>query len=58
MAETDPALPSVDLTTLGPQAGTRFPDVVLPDQHGDIIDLHRHRAGRPALFVIHRSAAW
>lgn len=58
MTATDPQLPVVDLDALGPQVGDAFPDVRLPDQHGEIIDLHTHRNGRPALFVVHRSAAW
>ncbi len=51
-------IPAVDFTTLGPQIGERFPDVRLPDQTGRIIDLHEHRNGRRALFVVHRSADW
>lgn len=53
-----PPLPQVDFQTIGPAVGTRFPDVSLPDQHGELVDLHRYRAGRPALFVVHRSAEW
>lgn len=51
-------IPIVDFTELGPAVGTRFPDVRLPDQTGEIVDLHEHRAGRKALFVVHRSADW
>ena len=51
-------IPEVDFTNLGPAVGERFPDVRLPDQHGNLIDLHEHRAGRNALFVVHRSADW
>lgn len=56
----DPAvgLPEVDFTTVGPQVGERFPDVVLPAQHDRLVDLHEYRAGRPALVVVHRSADW
>lgn len=55
---TRPPLPQLDPDAIGPAVGERFPDVVLPDQHGRLVDLHRHRAGRPALFVVHRSAGW
>lgn len=51
-------IPAVDFTTLGPQIGERFPDVRLADQTGEVIDLHEHRNGRRALFVVHRSADW
>jgi hypothetical protein len=32
--------------------------VVLPDQHGQRVDLHQARAGWRALIVFHRSAGW
>jgi peroxiredoxin len=47
-----------DYTQAGPQLGTRFPDLVLPDQSGRPVDLHEARAGRRALVVFHRSAKW
>jgi peroxiredoxin len=53
-----PALPFVDFSKVGPQIGERFPDVVLPDQHGMMIDLHAARRGRRALVVFYRSASW
>ena len=58
--ETDPAsgLNQVDFETVGPQVGERFPDVVLPDQHGNPIDLHAHRGDRQAIIAFHRSADW
>ena len=37
------AVPNFD--RMGPGVGERFPDVVLPDQHGQPIDLHKTRAG-------------
>ena len=43
---------------IGPPVGAPFPDVVLPDQHGAPTDLHRARAGRPALVIFFRSARW
>lgn len=51
-------IPEVDFADLGPALGERFPDVRLPDQTGDVVDLHEHRGGRRALFVVHRSADW
>ncbi len=53
-----PPLPVVDFSSIGPAPGSRFPDVTLPDQHGRTVDLHSARAGRRALVVFHRSAAW
>jgi peroxiredoxin len=47
-----------DYTQVGPQIGEFFPDLVLPDQSGHPVDLHRARAGRSALVVFHRSARW
>ena len=52
------ALPNVDIDAVGPRQGERFPDVVLPNQYGEQVDLHAKRGGRPALVVFHRSAAW
>ena len=51
-------LPVTDFTRIGPVVGERFPDVALPDQHGRMVDLHVARAGRRALVVFYRSAAW
>jgi hypothetical protein len=53
-----PALIELDFATIGPRIGERFPDVRLPDQSGEIVDLHARRAGRRALFVVYRSASW
>lgn len=47
-----------DLDTVRPAVGERFPDVVLPDQHGVPTDLHTFRGGRRALVVFIRSADW
>jgi hypothetical protein len=47
-----------DFDRLGPRVGDRFPDVVLPDQRGQPVDLHNARAGRKALVVFYRSAGW
>ena len=51
-------LPQLDFSTIGPQVGEQFPDVVLPDQRGQVVDLHAVRAGHPALVVFYRSAGW
>lgn len=51
-------LPIIDFSTVGPAVGSRFPDVVLPDQHGQMVDLHAARRDRRALVVFHRSARW
>ena len=53
-----PTLPVIDFYTIGPPVGSRFPDVVLPDQHGRMVDLHAARGGRRALIVFFRSADW
>lgn len=48
----------IDFSKIGPAVGEHFPDVVLPDQHGNATHVHQARAGRRALVVFHRSAAW
>ena len=48
----------LDYRDRGPMVGAAFPDVRLPDQHGEIIDLHARRTGRRALVVLYRSAVW
>jgi len=53
-----PVLPILDFSRIGPPLGERFPEVALPDQTGMLVDLHRARAGRRALVVVHRSARW
>jgi hypothetical protein len=55
---TTPTLPALDFTNIGPRLGARFPDVLLPDQTGSVVDLHAERAGRRALVVVYRSARW
>ncbi|MBI3970555.1 MAG: hypothetical protein HY332_04640 [Chloroflexi bacterium] len=42
----------------GPPLSSVLPDIVLPDQHGRIVDLHAHRSGRRAWVLFHRSADW
>ncbi len=48
----------LDFSAIGPAVGERFPEIVLPDQHGRAVDLHAARGSRPALVVFHRSAKW
>jgi len=50
--------PATDFSAIGPKVGERFPDVVLPDQHGNPVDLHEVRGQRRALIIFHRSARW
>ncbi|MBK5267617.1 MAG: redoxin domain-containing protein [Acidimicrobiia bacterium] len=60
MHPTDPGsgLPEVDFSVVGPRIGERFPDLELPNQSGEMIDLHEYRAGRSAMINFHRSADW
>jgi peroxiredoxin len=58
MSSEPAALPRIDFASVGPAVGERFPDVRLPDQHGQMVDLHAARAGRRALVVFYRSASW
>ena len=48
----------IDFSHIGPAVGASFPEVVLPDQHGQLVRLHQTRADRRALVVFHRSASW
>lgn len=48
----------LDFGAIGPAVGAPFPDVRLPDQSGQVVDLHAARQGRAALVVFHRSAKW
>lgn len=53
-----PPPPRLDFTTIGPRLGARFPDVQLPDQDGELVDLHTSRGRGKALVVFFRSAKW
>jgi peroxiredoxin len=55
---SSPSLPVIDFAKIGPQIGSRFPDLRLPDQTGRVIDVHAERGGRRALVVVYRSARW
>lgn len=52
------AYPRVDFDTVGPKLGERLPDVILPDQHGQTVDLHKARGNRRAILLFNRSAGW
>jgi hypothetical protein len=56
--ESPQPFPSTDFTLVGPPVGARFPDMVLPDQSGTLVDLHAARGMRRALIVFYRSARW
>ena len=49
--------PDADFPT-GPAIGAALPPIRLPDQHGEVIDVARHRGSRGAIVVFHRSAYW
>jgi len=55
---TSEQFPATDFSTIGPPVDQRFPDVVLPDQHGTSVDLHAVRGNRRALILFYRSARW
>lgn len=42
----------------GPAIGERLPDVALPNQDGEVVDLHAHRGDSKAVVVFYRSAVW
>jgi peroxiredoxin len=48
----------IDFTHIGPAIGEPFPEVSLPDQQGQTVELHQARAGRRAVVLFHRSASW
>lgn len=54
----DPVVVPGEVFSPGPPIGSRLPDIVLPDQRGQVVDLHAHRDGRRALVLFHRSADW
>jgi len=58
MSSLGERFPAIDFTTIGPAIGERFPDVVLPDQTGRMVDLHAVRGSRRALILFYRSARW
>jgi len=49
---------ATDYPERGPKIGEMFPSVRLPDQRGELVDLHRRRGRRRAVVVFNRSAVW
>ncbi len=41
-----------------PEVGERLPDIVAQTPDGEVIDVHRDRAGQAAAVVFYRSAVW
>lgn len=42
----------------GPEIGAVLPDIVAQNHDGEMLDVHAHRAGKPAAVVFFRSAVW
>ena len=42
----------------GPDIGERLPDITLPDQHGNPVNIEAARGERRALVMFHRSVRW
>ncbi len=42
----------------GPDVGTQLPNIVARHHNDSTVDLHRDRAGKPAVVVFFRSAVW
>lgn len=42
----------------GPDVGHLMPEVHCNTADETLIDLHRHRMNRPAIFIFYRSAVW
>jgi len=49
---------TVDYRGIGPKIGAAFPRLRLPDQSGNVVDVHAARGGRRAAVVFYRSARW
>ncbi len=49
--------PAEDFPT-GPPVGSAIPPIVLPDQHGELVDVTERRGPSGAVIVFHRSAYW
>jgi len=49
---------ATDYRERGPKLEDIFPNVRLPDQRGELVDLHRRRGRRRAVVVFNRSAVW
>ena len=42
----------------GPEVGERLPEIILPNQHGELVNLEEARGERRALVLFHRSVRW
>ena len=42
----------------GPEIGEVLPEIIAPSHAGEVVDVHRDRAGKPAVVVFYRSAVW
>jgi hypothetical protein len=51
------ANPKGDFPT-GPEVGSPMPDMHCLDSFDNPFDLHKDRAGRPAIFILQRSVVW
>ena len=49
--------PPADFPT-GPDVGETIPAIALPDQSGNIVDVHANLGTAGAVIVFHRSAYW
>ncbi len=49
--------PEADFPT-GPQVGVALPEIELPNQHGELVDVRAARGALGAIVVFHRSAFW
>lgn len=47
-----------DYADRGPRVGDAFPNIRLPGQSGNLVDLHEQRDGRPAIVAFNRSVVW
>ncbi len=47
-----------DYRERGPKIGEMFPNVRLPDQRGELVDLNQRRGHRRAIVAFNRSAVW
>ena len=47
-----------DYRERGPRIGEMFPNVHLPDQRGELVDLQQRRGRGHAVVVFNRSAVW
>ena len=48
----------LDYQERGPRVGDAFPNIRLPDQRGNVVDLHEQRNHRRAVIAFNRSVVW